>query len=125
MNTTWNAFHTQYLTSFSTCLFVSQKKAYTVYHFQPIRTPPALSELKFTNGVDGRTGDVDPNRIHKLIEECRTAEPPLVYGDARGSDVEREEFDQISCLHPRPLRQRLGHGDTNGAMLTESQGGEC
>ena len=50
-------------------------------------------------GVNGHTCDVDPNRIHELIEECRTAAPPLVDGDTPGSDMEGEKFDQVSCLH--------------------------
>jgi hypothetical protein len=59
------------------------------------------------NGEDGRTCDVDPNRIHELIEECRTAAPQLVDGDTPGSNVEGEKFDQVSCLYPSPLRQRM------------------
>jgi hypothetical protein len=54
-----------------------------------------------------RTCDVDPNRIHGLIEECPAAAPPLVDGDTPGSNIEGEKFNQVSCLHPSPLCQRM------------------
>lgn len=56
--------------------------------------------------VDGHTCGVHADRIHELIEECPTAVPPLEDGDTSCSDMEWEEFDQVSCLHPSPLRQK-------------------
>ena len=75
------------------------------------------------SGVDGRTCDVDPNRIHELIEKCPTAVPPLIDGDTLGSNMEGEKFDQVCCLHPSPLRQIMGQGSSE--ILTVNQGGEC
>ena len=74
------------------------------------------------NGVDGSTCDIDPNRIHELIEECRTSAPPLVDGETLGSDMEREKFDQVSCLHPSPLHQSI---QGSSVVLTVDQGAEC
>ena len=75
------------------------------------------------DGVDGRTCDVDPNRIHELIEESRTVAPPLVDGETPGSDMEGEKFDQVSCVHPSPLCERMVQG--NSGMLTVNQWAEC
>ena len=74
-------------------------------------------------GVNGHTCDVDPNRIHELIEESRTVAPPLVDGETPGSDMEGEKFDQVSYLHPSPLCERMVQG--NSGMLTVNQWAEC
>jgi len=82
-----------------------------MYHLHPIRGPTGfIRTITQMNGANGRTCGVDPNRIHELVEERRNAARPLVDGDTRGSSMEREKFDQVSCLHPRPLRQRVAQG---------------
>ena len=93
-----------------------------MYHFQPI-VPTSIRTTNHTNGLGERTCHIDPNRIHELTKECRTAGPPLVDGDTPGSDIEGEKFDQVSCLHPSPLRQRMAQGSSG--RLTVNQGGEC
>ena len=57
-----------------------------------------------------------------MIEESRTAAPPLVDRDTPGSSMEGEKFDQVSCLHPSLLLQRMVQG--NSVMLTVNQGSE-
>ena len=57
------------------------------------------------NRVDGRTCNFDTNWIYKLIEERPAATPPLKYCNTPGSDMEWEQLDQESCLHPRVFPQ--------------------
>ena len=50
------------------------------------------------NGADGDTCELNPNRIHELGKETRTAKPPLVEGDTSSPGMEGEKFSQVSCL---------------------------
>ena len=81
-----------------------------------LSSPTNFIRTSRMNGVDRRTCGVDPNRIHELIEGCRTSGPPLEDGETPGADMEGKKFDQVSCLHPSPLRQGIVRG--NSEMLT-------
>ena len=68
-----------------------------MYHLQPIVSCWFVRATSRLNGMGGRTCEVDPNRVDELGKESGTAAAPLVDGNAPGSGVEREKFNQVSC----------------------------
>jgi len=72
-----------------------------MYHLQPVVTHRLYQSHNLNPDERSRlhTCGVDPDRIHKLVEKCPSAIPPLIDGDTPGSGMERKKFDQVSCLH--------------------------